>query len=327
MSVKPKFDIEIPKTPQQIEQEKQIIEIKKRLIGKSLFVATPMFGGVCHGLYAKGINELLVNSIKLGVEVRTSNIYNESLINRARNYLLQSFLDSDSTHILWIDADISFNSLDVFTLLAYCDEVDPTTGKTMDIVGALYPKKSIAADKIVAAVKAGLCDNNPDDIFKYGADLVVNPVLGGGSVDVRKPIQVSEIGTGFMLMSRESVNMMRRKNARLKYTPDHVRTAGFDGTRQIYNLFEVGIDSESNRLLSEDYGFLKIAREVGLSIFAFPWIKLTHIGNWFFQGDLPAMAVFFNKISDEYHVSMSGPLMKKEKPSENSCKSENKEVS
>jgi hypothetical protein len=317
MAIKPKFEI-LQTTPKELTPEevqiKKIEELKKRLVGRSIFVATPMFGGVCHGMFAKSINELIIVGSNLGVEVRTSNIFNESLINRARNYLLQTFLDSDMTHIMWIDADISFNAYDVFTMLAYCDAEDPVSKKSMDIVGGLYPKKSLASDKMVAAVKAGLCDENPEDIFKYSGDLVVNPVNGGTSIDVSKPIQVSEIGTGFMMMSKESVNKMRRKNSHLKYTPDHVRTAGFDGSRKIYNLFEILIDPESNRLLSEDYGFLRLAREIDLNIFVFPWIKLIHIGSWFFKGDLQSLAVLYGKIGDDYNVSLSGPLTLKQKP-------------
>jgi hypothetical protein len=315
MTTKPKFEISQISQSKQTEQDEQaqkIENLKKRLIGKSLFVATPMFGGNCTGMFAKSINELLIIGQQLGVNIQTSNIFNESLINRARNYLLQTFLDSTQTHIMWVDADISFNPYDVFTMLAYCDAEDPVTKKSMDIVGGLYPKKALAADKMVAAVKAGLCDENPDDIFKYSGDLVVNPVNGGLSIDVTKPIQVSEIGTGFMLMSKESVNKIRRKNPHLKYTPDHIRTAGFDGTRKIYNLFEIKIDEESNRLLSEDYAFLKLARLAELNIFIFPWIKLIHIGNWFFKGDLQSLAVLSNAIGDKYHMSLSGPLIKKD---------------
>lgn len=317
MSEKPKFNIDQPQEPTQEQlQKNQVEELIKRLSGKSLFVATPMYGGVCHGMFAKSINELLIIGARLGVTVVTSNIYNESLVNRARNYLLQTFLDSQCSHIMWIDADISFNPYDVFTLLAYCGDKDPIKKKKMDIVGGLYPKKTLAADKMIQAAKHGLCDENPEDIFKFGADFVINPIDGSEQIDVTKPIQVSEIGTGFMLMSKDSVNRIRRKNPQLKYTPDHVRSEGFDGTRPIYNLFEVKIDEKSNRLLSEDYAFLKLAREEGLSIYVFPWIKLTHIGTWFFQGDMLALASLYHKVADTHHFSLSGPLVPKEKEGE-----------
>jgi hypothetical protein len=317
MSEKPKFDIKEPSASAAPNDAHAslIKNLKEKLKGKSVFIATPMFGGVCQGLFAKSMNELLVVAQQLGVKVQASNIYNESLINRARNYLLQTFLDTDMTHIMWIDADIAFNPYDVFVLLAYCDEKDPINNKPMDIVGGLYPKKSLAADKMVQAVKAGLCDENPEDIFKYAADLVVNPV-GGYSIDISKPIQVSEIGTGFMMMSRDTVNNIRQKNPQLKYKPDHIRTAGFDGSRPIYNLFEIMIDPDTNRLLSEDYGFLRLAKKLNLNIFVFPWIKLIHIGSWYFKGSIQDLGVLHNKINENYSMSFSGPLIKKNKEGE-----------
>jgi hypothetical protein len=317
MSEKPKFDIKEPSASAAPNdaQASLIKNLKEKLKGKSVFIATPMFGGVCQGLFAKSMNELLVVAQQLGVKVQASNIYNESLINRARNYLLQTFLDTDMTHIMWIDADIAFNPYDVFVLLAYCDEKDPINNKPMDIVGGLYPKKTLAADKMVQAVKTGLCDENPEDIFKYAADLVVNPV-GGNSIDISKPIQVSEIGTGFMMMSRDTVNNIRQKNPQLKYKPDHIRTAGFDGSRPIYNLFEIMIDPDTNRLLSEDYGFLRLAKKLNLNIFVFPWIKLIHIGSWYFKGSIQDLGVLHNKINENYSMSFSGPLIKKNKEGE-----------
>lgn len=320
MTEKPKFDIKEPSNQKaplvgDSAQAQMVADLKEKLKGKSLFIATPMFGGVCQGLFAKSMNELLVIAQQLGVKVQASNIYNESLINRARNYLLQTFLDTDMTHMMWIDADIAFNPYDVFVLLAYSGEKDPINNKSMDIVGGLYPKKTLAADKMVQAVKSGLCDENPEDIFKYAADLVVNPV-GGGAIDISKPIQVSEIGTGFMLLSRDVINKIRAKNPQLKYKPDHIRTAGFDGSRPIYNLFEILIDPDSNRLLSEDYGFLRLAKQLDMNIFVFPWIKLIHIGTWFFKGSIQDLGALHNKIQEDYSISFSGPIVKRKKEGE-----------
>lgn len=305
-----KFNIKQEEKTPDVKKQQEVDVLKQRLKGKSLMIATPMYGGKCEGLFTDAISSLMILSQKIGLNVKTKYLFNESLINRARNYLMQSFLDSDCTHIMWIDADIAFNPYDVLSLLAYCDEKDPVTKKEMHIVGGLYPKKTLAADKMVAAVKAGLCDENPESILKYAGDLVFNPI-GSGSFKIDKPILVSEVGTGFMLMSKESVNKIRRKNPQLKYKPDHVRTEGFDGSRQIYNLFDVRVDEESNRLLSEDYSFLKYAKDVGLNVFAFPWIKLFHVGTYIFQGNLMDISVLQNEIKEEYLVNPSGPLIKK----------------
>lgn len=291
--------------------QEQFEFIKNKLEGKSLMIATPLFGGMCHGAFAESISQLLLLCQKIGIEAKTSTLSGDSLINRARSYLLQTFLDSEYSHIIWIDADIVFNPYDVITMLAYCGSKHPINGITMDIVGGLYSKKSLSADKMCAAVKAGLCEENPEDIFKYSADLVVNPI-SNGNIDINKPFEISELGTGFMMTSKEKVNEIRRAHPELKYFPDHVRTKGFDGSRPIYNLFEVRIDDD--RLKSEDYMYCKLARDVGQHIFAFPWVKLVHIGTHFYTGDFSSLAVLANEIKDEYIFSLSGPLVKKEMP-------------
>lgn len=96
-----------------------------------LFVATPMYGGFSHGLYLKSCLDLQTLCSKHGIECRFSFLFNESLITRARNYLVDEFLRSDCTHLMFIDADINYNPIDILALL--------TIDK--DIIGAPYPKK------------------------------------------------------------------------------------------------------------------------------------------------------------------------------------------
>ena len=98
-----------------------------------LFVATPMYGGNCNGLYMKACLDLQGLCMKYGIECRFSFLFNESLITRARNYLVDEFLRSGMTHLLFIDSDILFNPMDVIALAAL----------DKDVIGGPYPKKSI----------------------------------------------------------------------------------------------------------------------------------------------------------------------------------------
>ena len=69
-----------------------------------------MYGGFNHGLYMKSCLDLQNLLTQYQIEVKFSFIFNESLISRSRNYLTDEFLHrSDSTHLLFIDADIAFN--------------------------------------------------------------------------------------------------------------------------------------------------------------------------------------------------------------------------
>lgn len=310
-SKKPKFVVDDPyaNTASGVDatQIKTSIEdLKKKLEGKSLIVAMPMYGGMCSGFTTKSLNDLVIIGTKLGINISMKFIFNESLITRARNYLLDEFFRSNYTHMIFIDSDIYFNALDVLVMLASVGQEDPVTKKKMDILGAMYPKKNLAADKMVAAVKAGLCDDSADAVLRYGADLVVNLLPGISSLDVSKPVEVSETGTGFMMFSKEIVDKMRRKYPETKYLPDHARTENFDGSRPIYALFDCIIDPETKRYLSEDYTFCKRARAIGLHVFVLPFIELGHMGSTMYRGTLVDMAKL-NAASGK-QINPSGPI-------------------
>ena len=109
-------------------------ELQKR----KLFVGTPMYGGACLGLYARSMIDLGVLCARYGVELQVHYLFNESLIQRARNYITDEFIRSKCTHMLFIDADIGFNPNDVITMLALM-----TDESEYDVLGGPYPKKCL----------------------------------------------------------------------------------------------------------------------------------------------------------------------------------------
>ena len=98
-----------------MEIQVKVEELKKNKV----FVATPMYGGMAHGLYIKSCLDLQTTLARYGVETKFSFLFNESLITRARNYLVDEFLRStDFTHLLFIDSDIHYNPQDIIAMLA-----------------------------------------------------------------------------------------------------------------------------------------------------------------------------------------------------------------
>ena len=252
---------------------------------KKLMIATPMYGGQCSGTFTKSANDLAMACVRHGIEIRFYYLFNESLITRARNYCADEFIRSDSTHLMFIDSDIGFDYKDVLTLLHLCDE-----GTGYDVITGPYPKKTIAWEKIKKAVEAGFADKTPFALEQFMGDFVFNPVAGTTEFRLDEPVEVQEAGTGFMMIHKSVFSKYAEAFPELSYKPDHIRTASFDGSREIHAYFDCIIDPETRRYLSEDYMFCYNVRKIDMKVWMCPWMKLKHIGSYTFGGSLAALA-------------------------------------
>lgn len=257
----------------------------EQLREKSIFVGVPMYGGQCAGLFCKSTNDLARMGEQYGVEIKFYYLFNESLVQRARNYIVDEFLRSECTHLMFIDADIGFNPKDVFYLLAL-QVSDPEKYK---IVTGPYPKKSIAWEKIKKAVEKGKAEN-PFDLNHYTADYVFNVKQGTQSFRLDEPVEVQESGTGFMMIPRDVFDRYKEAYPELSYKPDHIRTEQFDGSREIIAYFDCAIEPESRRYLSEDYFFCWNCAKIDINIHMCPWMELQHVGSYIFRGSMGALA-------------------------------------
>lgn len=256
-------------------------EMRKR----KLFVAVPMYGGVCHGIFARASSDLAAMCAQYSIQLRYYYLFNESLITRARNYCTDEFLRSGDTHLMFIDSDIGFDPHDVLSLLALQDDDSP-----YDVLCGPYPKKTISWEKIKMAVDKGFADEDPNELEKFVGDYVFNPTSGTGLLPLGEPVQVSEGGTGFMMIRRKTFELYDEKFPELMYRPDHVRTEAFDGSREIMAYFDTVIDPDSKRYLSEDYMFCYNIQKAGGKVWLCPWMQLTHAGTYMFGGSLRDLA-------------------------------------
>jgi len=267
------------------------VELEK-LRKNKLFIATPMYGGMAHGLYIKSCLDLQTTMNKYGIETKFSFLFNESLITRARNYLVDEFLRSDHTHMLFIDSDIHYNPQDVLALMAL----------DKDVIGGPYPKKSINWGNVAQAARSHP-NMEPRELESLVGEYVFNVVKGTKQFTVTDPLEVMEIGTGFMMVKREVFEKMEKEYPMIRYKPDHVGQANFDGTRYIHAYFDTVIDTKesivgggSDRYLSEDYMFCQMWRKMGGQIYLCPWMKTQHIGTYAFTGNMPAVAQYTGKL-------------------------------
>ena len=257
----------------------------QKLRSKKLFVATPMYGGQCHGAYTKAITDLMILCTKYGIEAKLFFIFNESLVQRARNYLTDEFVRSGYDHMIFIDSDIHFEPQDVLVMMHFAASRDD-----MDVVCGPYPKKAISWEKIKVAVDKGYADKNPNQLEEFVGDFVFNPADGVTQFRIDEPIEVKESGTGFMLITREALQKYDKAFPTQSYKPDHVRTANFDGSREIMAYFDCVICPDTKRYLSEDYMFCQWMRKAGGKVWLLPWLRLKHAGSYIFGGSLQALA-------------------------------------
>jgi len=242
----------------------------------SLFVTTPMYGGMCNGLYTLGMIKMVRVFTQAGVPFQYSYMMNESLITRGRNSMAHDFLATDCSHMMFIDADIGFNPDDILKMIIM----------DKDIICGIYPKKEINWPQVEQAVKGGVPAN---ELTNHTGAFVVNLVDDAKSAvgSIHAPIQIANGGTGFMLIQRKVFEALADKVP--EYNNDMFLS--IDSERKpkiIKEFFATSIDATSgNRLLSEDYHFCKIAREAGFTVWAAPWAQLTHCGTYNFNGTLP----------------------------------------
>lgn len=262
------------------------IKIDLEVLRKNkIFIATPMYGGQCFGMYMKSCLDLQTIFQQYGIPSRFSFIFNESLITRARNYLVDEFLRTDFTHLLFIDADIHFNPQDIIAMLAL----------DKDVIGAPYPKKAMNWHNIAEAARRHP-QLDPKELENVVGDYVFNVVKGTEKFQVSEPLEVMEIGTGYFLVKREVFGKWAAAYPQKKYRPDHVGQKNFDGSRYIHAYFDTVIDPASERYLSEDYMFCQWWRAIGGQVWLCPWVQSQHVGTYAFTGNMAKIADLTGKL-------------------------------
>ncbi|MGA9491852.1 MAG: hypothetical protein WBV80_16610 [Mycobacterium sp.] len=190
---------------------------------------------------------------------------NDALVANARNQLTRQFLESEATHLMWIDADIGFNALDIVSMIL----------ADQDIICGMYPMKAIDWERVAQAVNEGV---PVQELKSHVGSFVVRPMEGSaGSAAANSDglVEVAAGGAGFMLVKRGLFEALY----------DDVPTYVVDGI-PIKEFYTTGIDAETSELVGEDYYFCRLARSHGFKVYVAPWVHLTHTGPYVYDSQL-----------------------------------------
>jgi hypothetical protein len=220
----------------------------------NLSIGTPMYGGMCFAKYTQSMLSLNEYFCKQpNHELTTIYLFNQSLITLARNTIVHKFLNNtNSSHLFFIDSDISFKTEDVIRMLNY----------DKDIILGSYPLKDINFKNIIG---------KKDNLEHYSGVYNVTPI---NSVNKIEPFQVKWGGCGFMLINRKVFKRMMSKADYYIFNKE-----------KVYKFFNSGKTKENNNFLSEDFNFCYNFRNLGGKIFLDPLCKLTHFGSYEFSGN------------------------------------------
>lgn len=253
-----------------------------------IFIATPMFGGQCNYMYMISLINLLTALGQNGIPAQFEIAANESLITKARNILVEGFLKSQATHLLFIDADLGFQAQDVIRMI----QADK------DIIGGQYAKKKINWDVVKAVVQ-----NRPDipspAINACVAESTFKPIGESLTFNINEPVEVESIATGLMLVKREVFEKMAREMPEIEIISGGSETMDpktmtriTDQHRKAHAYFDVSIDPATRNYTSEDFTFCKRWRGLGGQIYLAPWTKTVHVGTYEYVCDLAAVATW-----------------------------------
>jgi hypothetical protein len=115
-------------------------------------------------------------------------------------------------------------------------------------------------------------------------DLFVLPGEASEMTIGDKPVPVTAIGTGLMLISRQCLlRLIERAN--LPTVAQHPLTGG-----KVHEFFKTQI--VNGQQMGEDYYFCDLVRRHGGEVLGCPWLTVSHTGQYSFVGNLKGVAKY-----------------------------------
>lgn len=254
-----------------------------------IMILTPCYNGELTSNYCASMIELTQYLTLMHLRF-TVQFVSDSLVTRSRNNLIaRSMGDPNSvTHMLFIDADITFRYHDIVKLLV--------TNK--DVIGGIYPLKKYnwshlkqtedenkIRDLLELKKQNTIFDNMSDEEFiqkrmvRYNLNFLGEKLLVEDSMT-----EVYHIPTGFMMIKRNVIEKMAKEYPETKYD-DNMHYLNTEEERNwSYALFDCAISKTNNTYLSEDWLFCERWRKIGGQVFAHVGIDLDHTGTETFKG-------------------------------------------
>lgn len=219
------------------------------MVGRSVFVAIPAYDFKVSLKLAVSLARFTMAAPEHGITVHIGSVCGCSVVSRARNLLVQDFLETECTDLLFIDADINFEPDDIFRLMAWGS--DPKKG-----IVAAVPR--IRDTKLVYI--ATLDEDEDGDLSMNDMGLV----------------RAKRVATAFMMVRREVFEVLTANHPEWGYYDERSK-------RHLNAVFDFKLTEEG--YMGEDFLFCDRAREAGYEVWIDPTITLGHMGVQEYEGN------------------------------------------
>jgi len=230
-----------PAAPQQGQVQVNIDYLKTTRV----HICMPCYGGMLTESTFMSYIKWANTARQMGIDWTMETMTNESLISRARNTLTAKFLSNpDSTHLMFIDADIGWEPWHLLVLL----------NRDVDVIGGLYPMKSLPVKWCVNGFEGA--EEGPDGLQ-----------------------EVTKTGTGFLLMKRGVFEKLNAHPAVKPFNSD----IGLPPELNVYMKTYFDTAVRENRYYSEDWTFCENWRDIGGKVWVDKRVLLRHTGTYVFD--------------------------------------------
>jgi len=204
-----------------------------------LFIACPAFDGRVHVQFAISLAETSLKCVEHNISLQYQINTSGSLLCAERNRLVKAFLESDATHILFVDSDLGWPA----------DAVIAMIQKDEAFIAGVYPARQ--EDSFLFRP----CFNEDGSIVSYVE---------------KQLLKMQYIPAGFMLLKREVLENMIKATPELAFQP---KDAKLPSGHALFNT-----EIRDGEFWGEDYVFCRIARQCGYHIWVDPMIEFDHAG-------------------------------------------------
>lgn len=207
-------------------------------MNKKIYLAIPAYDSRIDVLCMASILNNIKDLESRGYDVIFNTKMGDPYIDQARNWLVNTFLRTKATDMIFIDTDLAFDTDAIYRLMR-CDK---------GVVGGVYPFRSEDQNGFPVSP---ILDENQKPVHENGL------------------VECQFIPTGLMRINRSVFEALK---------PEHQMFTDDSGETKYFRTGQVFIHEGDTRWWGEDNYFCEICRRCGIKIYCDPMISFVHMG-------------------------------------------------